>query len=84
MYNQSTTQDDIHACANDQHSQIDNINVNKAINQHKSITHACSSTMKLLKIPLFIHTNSHACITILNSLTSTITSTRIPLVCMSS
>ena len=68
-----------HACVNDQNSQVDNIHVNKAINQHKSFTLACLNTLKLLKIPLFTHTNSHACITILNSLTSTI----IPLVCTS-
>ena len=72
------TQVNTHACANYQHSQVDNIHVNKAINQHKPITHACSSTMKLSKIPLF--TQKLSCMyTMLNSLAST----RIPFACTS-
>ena len=51
-------------------------------NQRTQVNYSCMfKHNKTIKIPLFIHTNSHACIQFFNSLTSTIISTRTPFIC---
>ena len=70
------TQVDTHACANDQHSQVENIHV-KQRNRPTQVNYSCMfKHNETIKIPLFRHTNSHACIQFFNSLTSTIISTK--------
>ena len=70
-----------HVCENDQHSQVDNIHVNQN-NWPTQFNYSCMfKHNETIKIPLFIHTNSHACIQFFNSLTSTIISTWTPFIC---
>ena len=75
------TQVDTHACENDQRSQVDNIHV-KQSNRPTQVNYSCMfNHNETIKIPVFIHTKSHACIQFFNYLTSTIISTKNPFIC---